>query len=87
MTLLVFVIHGGGWQGGSKERINRFVDVKYVLEAGISTAVLRCNTANSSSTIGVKKENMNKRIALCRFESEVLRKPALHIATPLSIRA
>jgi len=29
---------------------------------GNSTAVLRCNTANSSLTIGVKKENMNKRI-------------------------
>jgi len=40
VTLLVFVIHGGGWQGGSKERINRFVDVKYVLEAGISVAAI-----------------------------------------------
>jgi len=30
--------------------------------AGNQTAVLRCNTANSSLTIGVKKENMNKRI-------------------------
>ena len=80
MTLWIFVIHGGGRQGGSKERINRFVDVKYVMEAGISTAVLRCNTTNSSSTIGVKKENMNQRIALYRFESEVLPNPALHIA-------
>ena len=34
MTLLVFVIHGGGWQGGSKERINRFVDVQQLLDAG-----------------------------------------------------
>jgi len=30
--------------------------------AGNSTAVLHCNTANSSLTIGVKKENMIKRI-------------------------
>ncbi len=30
--------------------------------AGNSTAVLCCNTANSSLTIGVKEENMKKRI-------------------------
>ena len=30
--------------------------------AGNSTVVLRYNTANSSLTIGVKTENMNKRI-------------------------
>jgi len=29
--------------------------------SGNSTAVLRCNTASSSLTNGVKKENMNKR--------------------------
>lgn len=28
------------------------------------TAVLRCNTANLSLKIGVKKENLNKRIDL-----------------------
>jgi hypothetical protein len=32
------------------------------VSAGNLTAVLRCNTANSSLTIDVKKENMNKRI-------------------------
>jgi len=53
------------------------------VSAGNPTAVLRCNTANSSLTIGVKKENMNKRIGSVRFENEVLRKPALHIAKPL----
>ena len=47
------------------------------------SAVLRCNTANSSLTIGGKKENMNKRIGSVKFESEVLRIPALHIAKPL----
>ena len=50
--------------------------------AGNPTAVLRCNTANSSLTIGVKKENMNKRIGSVQFESEALRKPALHITKP-----
>jgi len=32
------------------------------VSAGNPTAVRYCNTANSSMTIGTKKENMNKRI-------------------------
>lgn len=39
-TPLVFVIHGGGWVNGSKERINRFVDVEKLLKAGISVAAI-----------------------------------------------
>jgi len=39
-TPLVVVIHGGGWNGGSKERVNRFVDVDALLEAGISVAAI-----------------------------------------------
>lgn len=35
---LVLVIHGGGWSSGSKERIQRIVDVKALLDAGISVA-------------------------------------------------
>jgi len=35
-TPLVFVIHGGGWRGGTKERVGRFVDVEQLLAAGIS---------------------------------------------------
>lgn len=35
-TPLVFVIHGGGWSGGSKERVAKFVDVDKLLAAGIS---------------------------------------------------
>jgi acetyl esterase/lipase len=37
-TPLVLIIHGGGWQGGSKERANLFVDVQTLLDAGISVA-------------------------------------------------
>jgi len=37
-TPLVMVIHGGGWNGGSKEIIDRFVDTKKLLDAGISVA-------------------------------------------------
>jgi acetyl esterase/lipase len=35
-TPLVFIIHGGGWVGGSKERAERFADVGALLKAGIS---------------------------------------------------
>lgn len=37
-TPLVLVIHGGGWIGGSKERMARFADVNALLNAGISVA-------------------------------------------------
>ncbi|MCB1120787.1 MAG: alpha/beta hydrolase [Verrucomicrobiae bacterium] len=39
-TPLVFVIHGGGWTGGSKERLNRFVDPNALLDAGISVVAI-----------------------------------------------
>lgn len=39
-TPLVFVIHGGGWRGGSKELIHKFVDTKTLLKAGISVAAI-----------------------------------------------
>ena len=35
-TPLVFVIHGGGWTSGSKERVGRFVGVEKLLQQGIS---------------------------------------------------
>lgn len=39
-TPLVFVIHGGGWRGGEKERVHRFVDVRQLLDAGISVVAI-----------------------------------------------
>ena len=39
-TPLVFVIHGGGWMGGSKERLNRFVDAPALLKEGISVVAI-----------------------------------------------
>ena len=39
-TPLVFVIHGGGWMGGSKERLNRFVDAPALLKKGISVVAI-----------------------------------------------
>lgn len=35
-TPVAFVIHGGGWVGGSKERLIRFADPNALLKAGIS---------------------------------------------------
>ena len=37
---LVFVIHGGGWKGGSKERVDRFANVQKMLDYGISVAAI-----------------------------------------------
>lgn len=39
-TPLVFVIHGGGWKGGEKERVHRFVNVKKLLDNGISVVAI-----------------------------------------------
>lgn len=39
-TPLVFVIHGGGWSGGSKERLHRFADTAALLESGISVVAI-----------------------------------------------
>jgi len=45
------------------------------VSVGNPTAVRCCNTANSSLTIGVKKENMNKRIGSAQFEIESFQFP------------
>ena len=39
-TPVAFVIHGGGWKGGSKERLDRFADPNALLEAGISVVAI-----------------------------------------------
>ena len=39
-TPLVFVIHGGGWSGGSKERLDRFADANELLKNGISVVAI-----------------------------------------------
>ena len=39
-TPLVFVIHGGAWKGGSKERLSSFVDTEALLQAGISVVAI-----------------------------------------------
>jgi acetyl esterase/lipase len=39
-TPVAFVIHGGGWKGGSKERLPRFADPNALLKEGISVAAI-----------------------------------------------
>jgi len=53
-TPLVFVIHGGGWAGGEKERVNRFVDVEALLRAGISVAAINYRFIKHAEADGVK---------------------------------
>ncbi len=51
---LVFVIHGGGWQGGEKERVDRFVDVSALLKAGLSVAAINYRFVKMAEEEGVK---------------------------------
>ena len=50
-TPLAFVIHGGGWKNGSKERLNRFVDAPALLKAGISVVAINYRLIKSNSDI------------------------------------
>ena len=53
-TPLVFVIHGGGWQGGSKERIDRFADPSALLKAGISVVAINYRFISQAVKAGIK---------------------------------
>src|SRR6056300_407861 len=50
-TPLAFVIHGGGWKNGSKERLNRFVDAPALLKAGISVVAINYRLIKSNSEL------------------------------------
>lgn len=53
-TPLVFVIHGGGWQGGSKERLHRFADTNALLKAGISVVAINYRFIPQAVEAGIK---------------------------------
>jgi acetyl esterase/lipase len=53
-TPLVFVIHGGGWMGGSKERVAKFVDIDKLLAAGISVVSINYRYVSQADTAGGK---------------------------------
>jgi acetyl esterase/lipase len=53
-TPVVFVIHGGGWQGGSKERLDRFADANALLKAGISVVSINYRLIPHANAEGIK---------------------------------
>jgi acetyl esterase/lipase len=50
-TPLVFIIHGGGWVGGSKERAEKFADVDALLKAGISVVSINYRLIKRDSAV------------------------------------
>ncbi|WDE99423.1 GDSL-type esterase/lipase family protein [Lentisphaera profundi] len=52
-TPLVFYIHGGSWQTGSKELIRGCVDVKALLEAGISVVAINYRYVSQAKAAGI----------------------------------
>lgn len=52
-TPLVFVIHGGGWNGGEKERLHRFAKVRQLLDAGISVVAINYRLMKHANAEGV----------------------------------
>jgi acetyl esterase/lipase len=53
-TPLVYVIHGGGWQGGTKERVHRFVNVQQLLDVGISVVAINYRLIKHANEDGIK---------------------------------
>ena len=53
-TPVAFVIHGGGWKGGSKERVDRFVDPKALLDVGISVVAINYRYVTNEENPPVK---------------------------------
>jgi acetyl esterase/lipase len=51
---LVFIIHGGGWSGGEKERANRFADIPSLLKAGISVAAINYRLISNAVAEGIQ---------------------------------
>ena len=51
---VAFVIHGGGWKGGSKERLDRFADPIALLQAGISVVAINYRYVTSDESPPVK---------------------------------
>ena len=51
---VAFIIHGGGWKGGSKERLDRFADANALLKAGISVAAINYRYVTDDESPPVK---------------------------------
>jgi len=53
-TPFVFIIHGGGWQNGEKEKANNFADVSALLKAGISVVAINYRYVRQAVQEGVE---------------------------------
>ncbi|TWT97298.1 alpha/beta hydrolase [Neorhodopirellula pilleata] len=53
-TPLALVIHGGGWQSGTKERAGKFVDIPRLLSQGISVAAINYRLISHANAEGVQ---------------------------------
>lgn len=53
-TPLVFIIHGGGWQSGEKERANRFAQIAKLLDSGISVVSINYRLIRHAEEDGVR---------------------------------
>lgn len=53
-TPVAFVIHGGGWQGGSKERLHRFADPNALLVEGSSVVAINYRYVKQADEAGIK---------------------------------
>ena len=51
---VAFIIHGGGWKGGSKERLSRFADANALLKAGISVVAINYRYVTDDESPPVK---------------------------------
>lgn len=52
-TPLVFVVHGGGWNGGNMMLVDRFVDVQRLLDAGISVVSINYRLMKHGKSAGL----------------------------------
>ncbi|MBL9189692.1 MAG: alpha/beta hydrolase [Opitutaceae bacterium] len=53
-TPVAFIIHGGGWTGGSKERLDRFADAGALLKAGISVVAINYRYTSHAVAAGIE---------------------------------
>ena len=51
---VAFIIHGGGWKGGSKERLDRFADANALLKVGISVVAINYRYVTDDESPPVK---------------------------------
>jgi len=53
-TPVAFIIHGGGWNSGTKERAQSFADVNTLLEAGISVVAINYRYVPQAVEAGIE---------------------------------